>query len=186
MHRRSARFLLFATAMVLFVAGPSLSGPRVAPKPRPADQARTVPEPRVAPAPRAAPEPRVAPEPHVAPEPRVVPGAPVTLGLRDALGRDNAPAPRVASGPGTTAGAQVAPVADPTPGGPASTCGDRGEVTYVVPVGLAPVTNRNTCRGQGRECCGSTMEWCLGEGFYWQGCEDCYCGFQCMAPALFE
>ena len=29
------------------------------------------------------------------------------------------------------------------------------------------------------------MEWCVGEGFCWQACDDCYCGSRCMAPALF-
>jgi hypothetical protein len=73
----------------------------------------------------------------------------------------------------------------PVPGGPASMCGDRAEISYVVPVGLAPVTNQNTCRGSRRECCERTMEWCVGEGFYWQACDECYCGSRCMAPALF-
>lgn len=83
-----------------------------------------------------------------------------------------------------TPGPQVLPAGNPPAGAP-QTCSGPTEVTYVVPVGLAPVTNRNTCRGQSRECCDETMGWCVAEGFYWQGCEDCYCGFQCMAPALF-
>ena len=43
-------------------------------------------------------------------------------------------------------------VAPESPVTRASMCGDRAEVSYVVPVGLAPVTNQNTCRGSSREC----------------------------------
>ena len=163
MHRHAGQFLLVAIVMVLCAAGPSLSEPRVVPEPRAAGKSRTVPRPPTAPAPAAAPGPRVVAEPPVTPSPRPIPGP------------AHAPGPRGMAGSAPTEPLAIAP----------AMCGDRAEVSYVVPVGLAPVTNQNTCRGSSRECCERTMEWCVGEGFYWQGCDDCYCGFRCMAPALF-
>jgi hypothetical protein len=124
-------------------------------------------------------EPRVSREARAVPaSPRVPPRTPVSLVPPSA-----APAPTIAPG---------APVPeDPRPaattadtGAPGSRAG-AGE-KYQVPVGLAPLTNRNTCRHASRDCCEETKDWCLAEGFVWQACKNCYCGQQCMAPALFK
>ncbi|HET8947027.1 MAG TPA: hypothetical protein VFQ07_08585 [Candidatus Polarisedimenticolia bacterium] len=58
--------------------------------------------------------------------------------------------------------------------------------TYALPVGLSPLTNRNTCRHAPRDCCAETKDWCLAEGFVWRDCKTCYCGSQCLAPGLFK
>ena len=180
MHGRPARFLLFATVIALFVAGPSFSDPRMAPAPGKSDESRMVAKPRIAPAPRPVPEPRVASAPGAAPE------APVAPESQVAPRPGQAPTSRFAPRPAKAPGPQAAPAPPLQPVAPAPMCGTASEISYVVPVGLAPVTNRNTCRGQGRTCCEETSGWCVAEGFYWQSCEDCFCGFQCMAPALFE
>ena len=117
--------------------------------------------------------------PSRAPEARAVPGAPsVPARAPVALVPPSiAPAPTVAPG--------AAVPQDPRPN-PAPNVGDRSGDKYEVPVGLAPVTNRSTCRHAPRDCCDDTKEWCLAEGFVWQSCKNCYCGSQCMAPALFK
>ena len=118
--------------------------------------------------------------PSRAPEARAVPGSPSVP--------ERAPValvpPSIAPAPTVASGAAVSQDPRPSSGtsGNAAGPGDK----YEVPVGLAPVTNRSTCRHAPRDCCDDTKEWCLAEGFVWQSCKNCYCGSQCMAPALFK
>jgi hypothetical protein len=120
-------------------------------------------QPRVDP--RVRPDGRIgaAPAGAPAPNPRPAPAAPVAM----------APAP--------SPGPNEAPSA-----GTATTCPTGGDMTYTTPASMAPVTNRNTCRHQGRSCCSETRDWCLSEGFLWQSCKNCYCGSQCMGPSLID
>jgi len=89
-----------------------------------------------------------------------------------------APAGVPAPNPRPAPAAPVAIAPAPSPGG--------GDMTYTTPASMAPVTNRNTCRHQGRSCCSETRDWCLSEGFLWQSCKNCYCGSQCMGPSLVD
>ena len=159
MNSRSTWLLLPAMAAALLAVG---AGPSVPPSRAP--EARAVPgTPSVPVRPPVALVP-----PSVAPAPTVAPGAAVSQDPRPSSGTSGS-----AAGPGAAAGAT---------GNAGARSGDK----YEVPVGLAPVTNRSTCRRAPRDCCDDTKDWCLAEGFEWQSCKNCYCGAQCMAPALFK
>ena len=124
MQQRSVRLALLAATATLFVVGPTLSQPRVAPQPR-------------------------------------IPAVPV------ATAPGAASVPEAASAPSTA-------------------CASGTDLTYTQPASMAPVTNRSTCRHQGRRCCDETRDWCLSEGFLWRDCKNCYCGAQCMGPSLVD
>ena len=161
MNSRSTWVILSVMAAALLAVG---AGPSVPPWRAP--EARAVPvSPSV---PARAPVSLVPPS--IAPAPTVASGAAVSQDPHPSSGTSGN-----ASGPGGTAG----PAAAPNVG---AGSGDK----YEVPVGLAPVTNRSTCRHAPRDCCDETKDWCLAEGFVWQSCKNCYCGSQCMAPALFK
>jgi hypothetical protein len=128
----------------------------------------TLSQPRVAQPPRKASEGRAA-SGSIAPDP----------GRRPA-----AAAPATAS---PTATSPAATSAEPVrASAPATACASGTDLTYTQPASMAPVTNRSTCRHQGRGCCEETRDWCLAEGFIWQNCRNCYCGAQCMGPSLVD
>lgn len=151
MHRRFGRLALFVAVATLFVAGQTLSQPRVVQEARKGSQARAgsllpIPDPRPAATAPAAPKAPAAPTAPTAPK-----------------------------------------AAHPeAPEEPVTACASGTDLTYTQPASMAPVTNRGTCRHQGRSCCQETRDWCLSEGFVWQNCKNCYCGAQCMGPSLVD